>query len=631
MKHFSILTILLLGCISLNSATRTVDNSLCKGNQQRLQQVFQDGLKSSDLQSIYYSVINHSSADKTSLCKKLATIYADSKLNDFEKNFYYVATNKQLACAEKLPAALLNQLKSAFDKDFTSTQEMFYSYYAQKSAVPAFFTETVNAKLTKNLQVVLKKDDSLNSLGYGFYMASELGAAFAVDRIEDAIMQADEVDGKMLQFEGGLSITALIVNGAFKLTTSLNKPAPITTEQTKKFATYFLSRRSVTTAKGASVLLEALKTINEQTSLSPIAIRIAGNGQLTPEAPVLKIKITDLLGAALKDKPASVKLTITSKTSNTKLVDGESLAPVAADLTLYKIDLKTKNLPKGTYKVEVIAGEFKQSNLIMTMLGKVRLDKVEVSISEADSQTATKKTVLETGKKLQEMYQLDHQQKIGIKFDLFDATTNKILSVHQAFVKFSDPSGAEIIFIAEQDITKAYKFEMDVGVRANDFASKSGVYSIDLIIGDASLMNSFVRNLGEVTLKFSQEGKKEVIPGPIRQARSEIHHLFREPEKRPPRFFSDLFTGLCLAPIAILFLLWGKLGINVSNFSFSLSTFGFHGGLGAIFALFLCFWLKLNMFETVKYLIPIAIFTFLCGNRVLRYIATKRMEKPEKN
>ena len=31
--------------------------------------------------------------------------------------------------------------------------------------------------------------------------------SFAFDRIEDAVVQADEVDGKYLQFEGGLSIT----------------------------------------------------------------------------------------------------------------------------------------------------------------------------------------------------------------------------------------------------------------------------------------------------------------------------------------------------------------------------------------------------------------------------------------
>lgn len=47
------------------------------------------------------------------------------------------------------------------------------------------------------------------SLGYLFHVASQLGSAggFAFDRIEDAIVQADEVDGRMLQFEGGLSIT----------------------------------------------------------------------------------------------------------------------------------------------------------------------------------------------------------------------------------------------------------------------------------------------------------------------------------------------------------------------------------------------------------------------------------------
>jgi oligosaccharyltransferase complex subunit delta (ribophorin II) len=135
-----------------------------------------------------------------------------------------------------------------------------------------------------------------------------------------------------------------------------------------------------------------------------------------------------------------------------------------------------------------------------------------------------------------------------------------------------------------------------------------------------------------LNLKFPLESKKDdVTTAPIRQARVEIKHMFREPEKRPPRFFSDLFTGLCLAPILILFMLWGRLGINASNFSFSLSALGFHGGLGAIFSLFLCFWLKLDMFQTIKYLIPLAIFTFLCGNKVLRFIANKRIEKQEKN
>jgi len=51
-------------------------------------------------------------------------------------------------------------------------------------------------------------------LGYTFHIAADLGtpAAFAFDRIEDAVVQADEVDGQYLQFEGGLSITSRISN-----------------------------------------------------------------------------------------------------------------------------------------------------------------------------------------------------------------------------------------------------------------------------------------------------------------------------------------------------------------------------------------------------------------------------------
>ena len=37
------------------------------------------------------------------------------------------------------------------------------------------------------------------------------------DRIEDALVQADEVDGRMLQFEGGLSVTSILLTGAAAL------------------------------------------------------------------------------------------------------------------------------------------------------------------------------------------------------------------------------------------------------------------------------------------------------------------------------------------------------------------------------------------------------------------------------
>jgi oligosaccharyltransferase complex subunit delta (ribophorin II) len=548
-------------------------------------------------------------------------------LNDYERNFYYVGSAYNLDCPNNIPKTILDNLKSSFSNDFVSAQDLYFAYFTQKTVDEKVLDEPTKTKIGKNLAGILKKDDSLQNLGYGFYIAAELGApgSFVVDRVEDAIVQADEVNGQMLQFEGGLSITALVFNGAYKVASTFKKSVPLTADQLVKFANYFLSRRSVTVAKGASLLLESIQTLSQQNE-APICIRIADNGQLQPEQPILKVKVSGLLGEELKQKPAALKVTAISKQSNQKLVDGETMTPTAGDLTVYKLDLKGKNLAKGVYKIEVVAGDFKQSNLLVNILGKVKLEKVEIGISETDSQTQTKKATLEYGKKLSEVFQLDHQQKITIKFDLFDALTNKIISVHQAFVRFSNQENSEIIFIAEQDLTKAYKFDMDVGARSSDFGYKSGTYSVELIIGDSSLVNSFKWTLGEINLKFQQEAKKEA-GAPLRQKRPEIHHKFREPEKRPPKFLSDLFTGLCLAPILILFILWIKLGVNLSNFTFGLSTFGFHLGFGAIFALYLCFWLKLNMFQTLQYLLPIALFTFLSGNRLLRAIAKRRLEK----
>ena len=245
----------------------------------------------------------------------------------------------------------------------------------------------------------------------------------------------------------------------FRVTNKFSKPSPLTTEQAVKFTTYFLSRRSVTTSKGASSLLEALKGITAQKSLSPICIRVADNGQLQPEAPILKIKMSGLLGEALTTKPASVKVTITSKQSSQKVVEGD-LVPSGSDATLYQFDLKSKALPKGVYKVEVVAGEYKQQSLVINVLGRVKLTTLEIGVAETDSQTQTKKSTLEYGKKLTETFQLDHQQKISIKFNLYDDVTNKVISVHQAFVRFTNKENAEIIFIAEQDTSKSYKFEM---------------------------------------------------------------------------------------------------------------------------------------------------------------------------
>ncbi|KAI9575523.1 hypothetical protein GQX74_006123 [Glossina fuscipes] len=117
----------------------------------------------SQLSNISLNVEPTSDLERTNVCQRLFKVHAASKLKEI---FYRIPAHKYLGVQ---------------------------------------IDETTLKKLIKNLEGVLKKEDSLTSLGYAFNVASELSPEFefVTERTEDAMVQANEVDGKMLQFEGG--------------------------------------------------------------------------------------------------------------------------------------------------------------------------------------------------------------------------------------------------------------------------------------------------------------------------------------------------------------------------------------------------------------------------------------------
>lgn len=388
-----------------------------------------------------------------------------------------------------------------------------------------------------------------------------------------------------------------------------------------------MSRRSVQQAKGASVLLEVLNTIAAHKQLAPVCIQLIGNGQVQPESPTVNVKVVDILGNPLSPQITSVTATVTSKSDNSVLVSKTTLTKKSSDNTIHALDLSASKPARGSYVVDITADTFKQT-IIVKVLGKVKVLSLEIGVGETDSTSNFNKQTVSFPNKLNAVLNADHQQKILLKTLLVDESTDKPITVHQAFVLlFNKETKEEIVFVAEQDSTKAYKFDLDVGARGADFGHRSGSYALELIIGDASLSNSFRWAVADLELKFNQEPAVRSDKNNTRIPRAEIVHQFREPEKRPPRFVSDVFSALCAAPLLILFILWAKLGVNVSNFPLSLSAIGFHLSFGSILSLFALFWLQLNMFETLRLLAPLAIVTFLFGHRLLRSIASRRTEQ----
>lgn len=104
----------------------------------------------------------------------------------------------------------------------------------------------------------------------------------------------------MLQFEGGLSVTALVVSGAYHLSKTAAKAPPITKDQANKFAEYFVSRKSVQTVKGAHSLLEVASIFADNGFHIPVAITLASRAAVSKSEPKFQVKVTDILGKNLK-------------------------------------------------------------------------------------------------------------------------------------------------------------------------------------------------------------------------------------------------------------------------------------------------------------------------------------------
>ncbi|CAD1475018.1 unnamed protein product [Heterotrigona itama] len=641
-------------CFSATEILQSTNSYLTKADRIHLKKILEPGLTSNDVTLVYHAVhgytfLEEALPNKQDICDFLVREVIEEGNNvTTEKAFYVASTWRTVGnCQSKSPSNVVKVLLTAIEKETSSMTELYHAVSGLTVLSEKLSRDNVD-NVIKSVQNTLRKDDSLWNLGYTFHIASDLGGTLGFDRIEDAIVQADEIDGQYLQFEGGLSVTSFLVNGIFKLSNALKKKPPLTSRQIAKLANYLLSRRSVQTPRGVSSLLSALTTLANNDFERPTCVTLANEEiSISTRQPLVTIRVCDVLGNPIKASN-SIKVTANSATrvgDDVVMFNKQSLQPSPTDKTLFVMNFTEMKPERGFYKISVTAAGAVTNTVTVKVLCEVAVDHMEIGTADADQTTQPKLTRVLFPEKLSQKIEADSQQKLVMRFLLKDGANRKPMRTHQAFVRLSSASasnddetkrGHEILFVAETDTSShLYKFDMPIGTAAANFDYQSGDYNVELIIGDAVLSNPFQWTVATINLKFpepSSIGRADrnalyKYKSNIYTTKPEIKHMFRQPEKRPPAFVSNLFTGLCLAPILLLFALWAKLGVNISNFPFSISAVTFHLGLGSIFTLFGIFWLKLNMFVTLRYLFGLGVVTFLAGNKMLSRIAHKHKSR----
>jgi len=248
------------------------------------------------------------------------------------------------------------------------------------------------------------------------------------------------------------------------------------------------------------------------------------------------------------------------------------------------------------------------------VVGTISISDTQITIVDSIDVYETnegKKYKIDSGKKLKEVVHLNGAQHIFVDFKVKDSS-GKSVEVQQAFIRIGH-NDAEYIQITEYS-DKGYNVHINGMDLGNEFYSQSGNYEAELIIGDTFVQNPIAWTFATFNINFTKEGEVPRSPFDILP---EIHHLFRQADKRPEKQTSMAFTGAILG-IPSLILLFGlfKVGANLSNFpsgSNFIWAIGFQASLGAILVLFGLYWLRLNMMQTLGYLtiltIPLLFFS----------------------
>lgn len=582
----------------------------------RLKKILLDNVKSRDLTSIYYSVrgLKQLNVPIPDVCEIIKVLNYDGQ--NIEQVFYLTNVAMLTNCQNMLSPDVLRSATRILDKSDATLAELYYSVYTLKALGTGSIYDKEDA--LKNLITLLKKEDTPINYGYLFALCEHMGCGgWTASHAEGVILSADESDGKALHFEGGLPTTSFILSTISRTYKTLKKPFPLTDEQKYKFAEYLLSRRSVNTPKGATLLLEAATAIADDVD-SPISVMIKGRKYITSEMDTIEFSITDLIGRAVKElKPEDVVAQ-----SGTRLVDDvvvlskQPLSRKPNEPTIFVLNLSKIKAQYGLYKIALSAAG-KTSNFNIAVLGEMQVNSVEVGVGDIDGTTSPKVTVVTYPNKLGDQLQADHLQKVSLKLNVRDKW-NKPVLVQQAFVRVAPlHSEQETIFVAEPDNSKTYKVELNVGSIAKHLNYNSGVYSLVIYLGDSAMANPIAWHVGEVAFNFGNDMNavaNERVSGPL----PELKHSFRSAEARPPRLVSDLFACACAAPLLLLLALWAKLRVNLASFPITPSALLFHLALGASLGLYGVLWLQLTMFETMRYLLPLGLVTFVSGHRLLR-------------
>lgn len=331
--------------------------------------------------------------------------------------------------------------------------------------------------------------------------------------VDDVLGSTAVVDGRKLSLNGKAEDTGRFLFACSQVPTCLKDM--LTREEREGFALFLLDQKDMTPAVALG-----LKALEDFGMTSVLIKHEDGN-------PKASVQASTLLG-----KPA--KWTLGDKTS--KLVSAKSSKEL-------EIQQQTD---KPSIEVEIQVGKASKT-FTLAFPVSVELSELQVVIKDKGVKIAE----LETGGN--NVLQVDKNQALEVSFQL-----GGLCPDHAVLVLVGKTNKKEAYFPLTCNGEHASpKLSLANTVKLSEQLDFDTVCDLQLIVSDDAIQNGIQKRLGQVHLAAHARPEKKHLPlfatsllhesDTTRVALPEIHHKFREPDRRAPKLFALVFAAAQVA------------------------------------------------------------------------------------
>ncbi|KAL5561928.1 hypothetical protein UlMin_031675 [Ulmus minor] len=462
----------------------------------------------------------------------------------------------------------------------------------------------------------------------------------SIEKYDDGAFYFDEKVVEAHEHQGSLSTTSSVVRGltAFAAATSGNIKLP--GDKILGLAKFFLGIGIPGDAKDFFDQIDSLAHLENNRVSVPLILSVPATVISLSKKDQLKVKVNTVLGS--NAPPLTVKLVRASGSGSKagSVIESQELKFDKESASHFLELPKTVDVGKYVFVFEVVLHESDSENVYATggqtqvpvfVTGFIKIENAEIAVLDSDLGSIESQKKLDLAGENVVSLSANHLQKLRLSFQVASPLGN-IFKPHQAFLKLKHESKVEHIFVVANS-GKKFEIILDFLGLVEKFYYLSGSYDIQLTVGDAVMENSFFKAIGQIELDLPEAPEKAPRPpqlpvdpysryGP----KAEISHIFRAPDKRPPKELSLVFLGLTFVPLIGFLIGLLRLGVNFKNFPSAAvpATFAlvFHLGIAAVLLLYVLFWLKLDLFTTLKTLGFLGVFLVFVGHRILSHLAS---------